>query len=242
MSVINKLSPLRAHAGTRRTPGLDDATIERFAAAHPDLVEAIDAAAEAYEAVRNQHADLLDLDEDAQVQKVQAGFVNFYPQDGVNPYVALTARGAWIVTLKGAVLYDTGGYGMLGFGHAPKAVIEAMARPQAMANIMTPSLSQMRLDRALRAEIGHTRGGCPFEAFMCLNSGSESVSLAARIADTNAKTMTDEAAATPGARSSGWWSRAASTGAPRRRGCTPTPPARPMKARWPATATRTACW
>ena len=192
MSVINKLSPLRAHAGTRRTPGLDDATIERFAAAHPDLVEAIDAAAEAYEAVRNQHADLLDLDEDAQVQKVQAGFVNFYPQDGVNPYVALTARGAWIVTLKGAVLYDTGGYGMLGFGHAPKAVIEAMARPQAMANIMTPSLSQMRLDRALRAEIGHTRGGCPFEAFMCLNSGSESVSLAARIADTNAKTMTDE--------------------------------------------------
>ena len=192
MSVINKLSPLRAHAGTRRTPGLDDATIERFAAAHPDLVEAIDAAAEAYEAVRNQHADLLDLDEDAQVQKVQAGFVNFYPQDGVNPYVALTARGAWIVTLKGAVLYDTGGYGMLGFGHAPKAVIEAMARPKAMANIMTPSLSQMKLDQALRAEIGNTRGGCPFEAFMCLNSGSESVSLAARIADTNAKTMTDE--------------------------------------------------
>ncbi len=192
MSVINKLSPLRAHAGTRRTPGLDDATIERFAAGHPDLVEAIEAAAEAYEALRNEHADLLDLDEDAQLQKIQAGFVNFYPQDGVNPYVALTARGAWIVTLKGAVLYDTGGYGMLGFGHAPKAVIEAMARPQAMANIMTPSLSQMQLDKALRAEIGHTRGGCPFQAFMCLNSGSESVSLAARIADTNAKTMTDE--------------------------------------------------
>src|SRR5690606_16885682 len=132
------------------------------------------------------------------IRVVQAGFVNFYPQDGVNPYVALAARGPWIVTLKGAVLYDTGGYGMLGFGHAPEKVIEAMAKPQALANIMTPNLSQLRLDRALRAEIGHSRGGCPYAAFMCLNSGSESVSLAARIADTNAKTMTD-----PGARHAG---------------------------------------
>jgi hypothetical protein len=70
---------------------------------------------------------------------VQAGFVNFYADDAANPYVALAARGPWIVTLKGAVIYDTGGYGMLGFGHTPAAVIEAMAKPQAMANIMTPS-------------------------------------------------------------------------------------------------------
>ena len=50
---------------------------------------------------------------------MQAGYVNFYPDDAVNPYVALAARGPWIVTLKGAVLHDSGGYGMLGFGHAP---------------------------------------------------------------------------------------------------------------------------
>ena len=192
------LAPLRARKGQRRTPGLDDATIARFAAGHPELVAAIDAAAAEFARVQADFADLLDLDEDAQIQAIQAGFVNFYPQDGVNPYVALAARGPWIVTLKGAVLYDTGGYGMLGFGHAPAKVIEAMAKPQAMANIMTPSLSQLRLDRALRAEIGNTRGGCPYAAFMCLNSGSESVSLAARIADTNAKTMTD-----PGARHAG---------------------------------------
>jgi Ornithine/acetylornithine aminotransferase len=60
-----------------------------------------------------------------------------------------------------------------------------------MANIMTPSLSQLRFDRALRNEIGHTRGGCPFAKFLCLNSGSESVGLAARIADINSKLMTD---------------------------------------------------
>src|SRR5690606_30515858 len=145
------------------------------------------------------HADLLDMDEDAQIQAVQAGFVNFYPQDAVNPYVALAARGPWIVTLKGAVLYDTGGYGMLGFGHAPADIIGAMARPQALANIMTPSLSQQRFTRALQREIGHSRKyGSPYAKFMCLNSGSESVTLAARIADTNAKAMTE-----PGARHAG---------------------------------------
>jgi acetylornithine/succinyldiaminopimelate/putrescine aminotransferase len=194
MTATAKLAALRAHAGARRTPGLDDATIERFAAGHPALVEAIDAAALEYARVREEFAELLDLDEDAQRKAVQAGFVNFYTQDTVNPYVALTARGPWIVTLKGAVLYDTGGYGMLGFGHAPQDVLDAMARPQAMANIMTPNLSQLRFDRALRKEIGHARGACPYASFMCLNSGSESVTLAARIVDTNAKTLTDAGA------------------------------------------------
>jgi acetylornithine/succinyldiaminopimelate/putrescine aminotransferase len=63
---------------------------------------------------------------------------------------------------------------------------------------MTPSLSQLRVDKALRREIGHTRGGCPFDKFLCLNSGSESVSLAGRIADINAKLHTD-----PGGRHAG---------------------------------------
>lgn len=45
-------------------------------------------------------------------------------------------------------------------------------------------------------EIGHTRGDnasgslCPYESFICLNSGSESVSLAMRIADVDARRMT----------------------------------------------------
>jgi len=198
MTVISKLAPLRAHAGKRRTPGLDDATIETFAASYPELAEAIDAAAAEYVRVRADFADLLDLDEDAQQQAIQAGYVNFYADDAVNPYVALTARGPWVVTLKGAVLHDSGGYGMLGFGHTPMSVIEAMAKPQAMANIMTPSLSQLRFERALRAAIGTSRGGCPYTKFLCLNSGSESVSLAARIADVNTKLMTD-----PGAKYAG---------------------------------------
>ena len=193
MTLIDTLAPLRAH-GKGRTNGLDDATVLAFAARDPQLREALEAAAAEYQRVRAEFPALLDLDEDAQRAEVQAGFVNFYSADNANPYVALTARGPWIVTLKGAVIYDTGGYGMLGMGHAPDAVIEAMARPQAMANIMTPNVSQLRFANAMRKEIGQTRGGCPYRAFLCLNSGSESVSLAARIVDANAKTMTDEGA------------------------------------------------
>ncbi len=193
MSLIDTLAPLRAH-GKVRTIGLDDAVILDFAARDPQLGEAIAAAVEEYARIRDEFPELLALDENAQAAQVQADFVNFYAADAANPYVALTARGPWIVTLKGAVLYDTGGYGMLGLGHAPQAVLDAMAKPQAMANIMTPSVSQLRFTRAMRAEIGQTRGGCPYTAFMCLNSGSESVSLASRIVDTNAKTQTDAGA------------------------------------------------
>lgn len=194
MALLDTLAPLRAHSGKRRTQGLDDATVLRFAASHPDLVDAIAAAGAEYARIHDEFADLLDMDEGAQALTVQGGFVNFYSNDTVNPYVALAARGPWVVTLKGAVLHDSGGYGMLGFGHTPKAVLETMSRPQVMANIMTPSLSELRFDRAIRAEIGHSIGGCPFDKFLCLNSGSESVSLACRITDVNAKLMTDPGA------------------------------------------------
>src|SRR6476469_8230158 len=172
MALTDILAPLRAHAGARRTTGLDDATIERFAARHPDLVEVIHAAAAEHERIRAEFPELLDLDEAEQARSVQGGYVNFYSDDTVNPYIALVARGPWIVTLNGAVLHDSGGYGMLGFGHTPEQVLGAMARPQVMANIMTPNLSQLRFDRAMRAEVGHTRtsgagGGCPYAKFLC---------------------------------------------------------------------------
>ena len=55
---------------------------------------------------------------------------------------------------------------------------------------MTASFSQKRLDERLRQELGHTRGWCPFDKFICMNSGSESVTVSLRIADVNAKIMT----------------------------------------------------
>ena len=191
MNLITLLQPLRAHAGIKRTTGLDDATLLRLAAKFPELPAAVQAAADLYPSLKAEFAELIDLDEQAQIEAVQSGFVNFYSEDAVNPYVAIAARGPWVVTLKGAVLHDSGGYGMLGFGHTPANVIDVMAQPQVMANVMSPSLAQLRVSRALRKEIGHTRGGCPFAKFLCLNSGSEAVSLASRIADVNSKLMTD---------------------------------------------------
>ena len=198
MKPIETLRELRNQGGSVRTHGLDDATIERFAAQDADLAGAIGEAQAAFAQLKSSHPELLGQDEDAQLHAMQTDFVNFYPDDGICPYIPLAARGAWIVTLKGAVLYDCGGYGMLGFGHNPPAVMQAMAKPQAMANVMTPSLAQHAFTAALKKEIGNHRGSHPFAKFMCLNSGSESVTLAARIADTNAKTMTD-----PGAKYAG---------------------------------------
>src|SRR5690242_17696711 len=194
MKSIDMLRELREQGGKVRTHGLDDATVERFAGQDADLAGAIADAHAAFAQLKSQSPEVLGLDEDAQLHALQSGFVNFYPDDAVCPFVPLTARGAWIVTLKGAVLYDCGGYGMLGFGHNPPAVMKALAKPQAMANVMTPSLSQHAFTEALRKEIGHHAGKHPYQKFMCLNSGSEAVTLAARIADVNAKLMTDAGA------------------------------------------------
>lgn len=197
-AMLTKLHEMREFGGTARTRGLPDAAIEAFAASHAELGEAVDAAYAAHIALRSCRDDFLHLDEDEQMRRAQADFVNFYADDAVNPYIALAARGPWLVTLKGAVLHDSGGYGMLGFGHAPKELLDVLGRAQVMANIMTPSLAQMKFTEALRAEIGHSRGGSPFARFLCLNSGSESVTLACRIADVNAKLLTD-----PGAKYAG---------------------------------------
>ena len=54
MAVLDRLAPLRAHKGLRRTQGLDDATITRFAASHAELIEAIEAADQSMYAKRSE--------------------------------------------------------------------------------------------------------------------------------------------------------------------------------------------
>jgi 4-aminobutyrate aminotransferase-like enzyme len=191
MSILDILKPLRARAGVVRTHGLDDATLLRLSSQFPEITQAAQAAADLFAELQTEFVELLDADEQAQINAAQAGFVNFYNDDAVSPYVSIAALGPWVITLKGRVLHDSGGYGMLGFGHAPTNVIDTMSKPQVMANIMSPSLSHLRVARALRQEIGHTRGACPYVKFLALNSGSESVSLAGRIADVNTKLHTD---------------------------------------------------
>lgn len=184
------LAAIRQVAGPRRTEGLSDATIERFLSLDPNLGRALEEAGETHRALRSTMSEVLAGPEDELIAKLQAGYLNFYAADAVNPYVPLAARGPWIVTSHGAVIHDSGGYGMLGLGHAPDEILAALARPWVIANIMTPSFSQKFFMEALRAEIGHTRGDCPFASFICINSGSESVTVAARISDIHAGIVT----------------------------------------------------
>ena len=191
MTMLQKLNAMRTHGGALQTHGLDDETLLRFAQTDDRLASAVDAAHAEFLSLLDEMPELMALPENELVAAVQEGFINFYPQTAVSPYVSLAGAGPWIVTSRGAVLYECGGYGMLGFGHAPEAILAAMNKPHVMANIMTPTFSQRRLIDALRKEIGHQRGHCPFERFFCLNSGSESVTLGARISDINARIMTD---------------------------------------------------
>ncbi|HMA97904.1 MAG TPA: aminotransferase class III-fold pyridoxal phosphate-dependent enzyme, partial [Wenzhouxiangella sp.] len=192
MAILEKLQSLRNIGGKPMTVGLSDETIQRFAERDSRLEQAVDDAVGVIQCWQSAYPALVVADESEQRDSLQAGFVNFYADDAVKPYVALAGRGPWIVTAKGAILHDSGGYGMLGFGHAPEKIIRAMSQPHVMANVMTPSFSHLSLIEALRQEIGHRRSdGCPFERFLCVNSGSESVSVAGRIADINAKLMTD---------------------------------------------------
>ena len=191
MNMLEKLNAMRSHGGPVQTHGLSDESLLRTTQTDERLGKAVDAAYTDFLALLEEMPDLMALSESELAAAVQDGFVNFYPLDAINPYVALAAAGPWIITSRGAVLYECGGYGMLGFGHAPENVLEAMNKPHVMANIMTPSFNQKRLIDALRNEIGHRRDGCPFERFFCLNSGSEAVTLAARISDINARIMTD---------------------------------------------------
>lgn len=185
LAVIRKLSP------GSRTVGLPDPVIERFLQKDPALRQAISDASEAHRLLQVEYPNLLAGDEQALAATLQSGLINFYAADAVNPYIAIAAHGPWVVTLAGAVVHDSGGYGMLGLGHSPQVVLDAMNQHQVMANVMTPSLSHQRFVQALRKEVGQTRGGCPFDGFMCLNSGSESMTVALRLADVNAKLQTD---------------------------------------------------
>lgn len=186
------LRRLRDACGERLVIGLPDEVIERFYASDPTLREAIKLAGEAFDALLASEPDLIAADEATLVEALQHRLINFYPDDAVNNYVAIAARGPWIVTSTGAVVHDSGGYGMLGLGHAPPRVLEAMGRHHVMANVMTPSFMHLRFSNALEREIGQTRqDDCPYKGFICLNSGSEAMTVALRVADANAKVLTD---------------------------------------------------
>lgn len=188
---LETLNEIRSKTGPSQTQGLKDAVISNFLETDPSLSRAIEEASVNFHSLLNDMGDdLFSMPETELVSHLQADYVNFYSAETVNPYVAIAARGPWIVTSHGSVLHDNGGYGMLGMGHGPDDVIQSMQQNWVMANVMTASFSQKRLSDRLKKEVGHTRGNCPFSRFVCLNSGSESVTISMRIADANTLKVT----------------------------------------------------
>jgi len=189
--VLALLNTIRSASGEAETTGLSDQIISDFASRDNTLVRAIEEALVFFEKLKSEvGSEFLLQSEREMVNSIQSSLINFYAPATVNPYVAIAGRGPWVVTANGAVLHDNGGYGMLGIGHGPESVIEAMSGNWVMANVMTPSFSQKRLTDRLQNELGHTRGECPFTKFICMNSGSEAVTVGLRISDANSNLLT----------------------------------------------------
>lgn len=190
--LLGILKKIRDFGGKRTTSGLSEENIEKFIQFDKSLQKAILNAEQEHNRLRMEFSDMLKLPEKELCQQLQKNYVNFYPEQTRSPFVALSAAGPWIITTHGAVLHDSAGYGMLGMGHSTPALLNAMSHPWVMANVMTPQFSQKRLADRLKKEIGHTRGKCPYKKFICMNSGSEAISVASRICDINTKNLVDK--------------------------------------------------
>ncbi len=187
--LMNLLSDIRSYSGSRITNGLSDKVIEKFLEEDKNLGQLIQTAQREHKNMRNHYSEELQLPEAELCTVLQKDYENFYPRKTRSPFVALSALGPWIITTHGAVLHDSAGYGMLGIGHGNSTLLNAMAKPWVMANVMTPQFSQKRFADRLKKEIGHKNGVCPFSKFICMNSGSEAISVVARICDINTKDL-----------------------------------------------------
>lgn len=196
-AALDTLKEMRRLTGKSQTEGLSFEELEPFLVADSRLNDVICQASHQLKSLLDmpEWKGLLESDESQLIKALQQDIVNFYDPEVVNPYVPLAARGPWLVTSHGAVLHDSGGYGMLGLGHGPFSVAAMFDESQVMANVMTASFSQKRMTDALNKEIGQTRKtSSPPYRYLFLNSGSEGVTLASRLADLNAFNQTMEGA------------------------------------------------
>lgn len=105
-------------------------------------------------------------------------FINFYDKKLTSPWFPIESYGPWIYDINNNLIYEAGGYGMLGFGYNNKQINEILGKEYTMANIMTPNIIQYKFSREFNRVTNNRYNG-----IMALNSGSEINELAFRIAD-----------------------------------------------------------
>ena len=104
---LSKLDNIRKNSGKADTIGLRDSEISKFLSSDSSLVTAIDEAHDYHLKIREEFgADLLMKSEASLIKDLQNGFVNFYKPATVNQYIAIAAKGPWIITSHGAVVHD----------------------------------------------------------------------------------------------------------------------------------------
>ncbi len=188
--LFDYLNRIRELHGYEPQATLPAEIIKSKVAFNQNLRIAIIKSAKVFDNIKTTFPELLKLPELEAIKLLRSNVLNFYPEDSGSPYIAIASQGPWIVTFHGGVIYTCGGYGILGFGHNPDFILEVLAKEQTMANIMTPNISQYRFTRALLNNIGFSKPA-PYEKFALMNTGSEAVSVAARISDAHAKTVTE---------------------------------------------------
>ena len=188
-NLFSILEDIRKKNSKQEFSSLRDTAIKKFLEFDINLQLAVLEAKNAFVQIIEKNPEFLQKIESELVLELRQGLLNFYSDDAVTPFIPLSAKGPWIVTLKGGVIYDAGGYGMLGFGHNPDFIKKVLEKDFAMANVMTTSVSQRSVINLLKSKIGNNK--CPYYSFAFMNSGSEAVEVATRISDANAKTLTD---------------------------------------------------
>ena len=126
---LMELHEIRLSSGEMDTIGLSDQDIAKFCTLDEKLPLAIaEALSYKNELIKRLGKDIFLQNEKELVSDLQEAYVNFYAPATVNPYVALAARGPWIVTSHGAVVHDNGGFGLPCGGGRAKNVICGVAK------------------------------------------------------------------------------------------------------------------
>ena len=101
---METLAEIRDSTGESRTVGLGDGVVRDFLESDPSLSRAIEEASDNFQSLKGDlGGKLFEMAETDLVSELQSDYVNFYKAPTVNPYVAIAARGPWIITSHGAV-------------------------------------------------------------------------------------------------------------------------------------------
>ena len=103
---FSMLEEIRKNSGETDTKGLSNSEISNFLSMDESLKEAIIQAHEYHLELRESLGiEILMKSEKDLINFLQEGFVNFYAPATVNPYVAISAQGPWVITSHGAVIH-----------------------------------------------------------------------------------------------------------------------------------------